>query len=87
MKVGTLLMNTKTGGIGEVIATRVRSSTIFPEFGWEETEYHIYGRRTNKDMWLASNSLESFIRRGVLREWPDELKPKEYIPRYDFQKG
>lgn len=82
-------MNTKTGGIGEVLNIRENGMNFtldgIPYF--ITREYHIYGRRTDRAMWLKADALESFLRRGVLIEWPDELKPKEYIPRYDFQKG
>lgn len=89
MKVGTLLVHIRTGGIGEVTAVR-ESQSDFTFDGIvfsNQREYHIHGRRTNRDIWLKEDSLHSYLKRGILIEWPDELKPKEYIPRYDFQKG
>lgn len=88
MKVGTLLMNTRTGGIGEIQAVRMTGMdfTLDGIVYNVNKEYHLYGRRTNREMWIREDGIQSFIRRGILVEWPDELKPKEYIPRYDFQK-
>ena len=87
MEIGTLLMNTHTGGIGEIIDTRCLEDYDDLEYYRTAKEYHIYGRRTNREIWLKETSLKVFFDRGVLVVWPDELKPKEYIPRYDFQKG
>jgi len=85
MDIGTLLLSVRTGGTAIIEQVR-ESDYMFTLDGiaYSSTkEYYVYGRRTGRAIWLKEHDLIRHMDNGTLIEW-DELKPKEFIPRYNF---
>jgi hypothetical protein len=82
MKKGTLLLNTRTGGIGVINDIQYDMGFTMDGIHYEHSKYLIHGKRTGKTMWIDKDNVDRFIYAGILKEW-NGLEPIRYIKRLD----